>query len=67
MKDVKIIIKKVNELPQYIIDDNGEKYWDYPFEELSHIFESIEDELMSQCEDSCEKTMLLYKNRLYEC
>ena len=67
MKNVKLIIEKVNELPQYIIDDNGENYWDYPFEELSHIFEWIEDELVVQCEDSCEKTMLLYQDRLYEC
>ena len=34
----RIIIEKVDELPEYI-KNNSEDYWDYPIEELYHILE----------------------------
>lgn len=55
-----IIIKKVDELPDYI-RENSDEYWDFPFEELDFLFEEIEDGLREN-----NSTMLLFENRLYE-
>jgi hypothetical protein len=55
-----IIIKKVDKLPDYIIE-NSDEYWDFPFEELDFLFEEIEDGLREN-----NSTMLLFENRLYE-
>ena len=38
----KIIIKKVDELPDYV-KNNDVEYWDYPVEELEHIFDMVDD------------------------
>lgn len=59
--DVKIIIKKVDELPDYV-KNNDVEYWDYPIEELDELLEQIEDG-----DRENNSTFLLYNNRLYEC
>lgn len=56
----RIIIEKVDELPDYI-KNNSEDYWDYPIEELYHIFEMVDDGSFDN-----ETVFLLYNNRLYE-
>ena len=56
----RIIIEKVDELPEYI-KNNSEDYWDYPIEELDHILEMVDDGLFYN-----ETVFLLYNNRLYE-
>lgn len=56
----KIIIQKVDELPEYV-KNNSEDYWDYPMEELYHIFEMVDDGIFDN-----ETVFLLYNNRLYE-
>ena len=58
--EAQIIIKKVNELPDYI-RENSDKYWDYPFEELDYLLEQVENEIRDN-----NSTMLLFENRLYE-
>ena len=56
----RIIIEKVDELPEYI-KNNSEDYWDYPIEELDHILEMVDDGLFYN-----ETVFLLYNNRLWE-
>ena len=56
----RIIIEKVDELPEYI-KNNSEDYWDYPIEELDHILEMVDDDSFDN-----ETVFLLYNNRLYE-
>lgn len=56
----RIIIEKVDELPEYI-KNNSEDYWDYPIEELDHILEMVDDSSFDN-----ETVFLLYNNRLYE-
>ena len=58
--DSKIIIKKVDELPDYV-KNNDVEYWDYPVEELEHIFDMVDDGSFEN-----GTTFLLYNNRLYE-
>ena len=55
----RIIIEKVDELPEYI-KNNSEDYWDYPLEELDHILEMVDDGSFYN------EVFLLYNNRLYE-
>lgn len=56
--NVKIIIEKVDELPDYV-KNNDDEYWDYPIEELNYLLENGSRENNS--------TFLLYNNRLYKC
>ena len=56
----RIIIEKVDELPEYI-KNNSEDYWDYPKEELDHILEMVDDGSFDN-----ETVFLLYNNRLWE-
>ena len=56
----RIIIEKVDKLPEYI-KNNSEDYWDYPIEELDHILEMVDDGSFDN-----ETVFLLYNNRLYE-
>ena len=56
----RIIIEKVDELPEYI-KNNSEDYWDYPIEELDHILEMVDDGSFDN-----ETVFLLHNNRLYE-
>ena len=58
--NAQLIIKKVDELPDYI-RENSDKYWNYPFEELDYLIEQIEYEIRDN-----NSTMLLFENRLYE-
>lgn len=58
--NAQLIIKKVDELPDYI-RENSDKYWNYPIEELDYLIEQIEYEIRDN-----NSTMLLFENRLYE-